>query len=421
MNKFLSIVLLTIVASCHQPTSSLVERVDPGTVLVRDSLTDELNEIHQRGFINGFGVAIVDEDEVLYTKGIGYSNVQDDQSYTEETIQNIGSVSKTFIGLALMKAQQLGQLKLDDPIANYLPFEVQNPAFPAVPITIRHLATHTSTILDTDYYDEKTYLLKDDVVVSDSLTTHGEVFNPASSKEPLLSFLERMLSEDGDLYEKTGFLENQPGEIYEYSNVGATLAAAILEVATGKPFKDFATEHILKPLDMGHSGWSFDDVNMELYTTLYINPTTALPYYSLITYPDGGLITSPSDLGKYLSELIKGHAGEGVLLSKESYGELFAEQLSAEQLPGRSTESAYDDEYNSGIFMGFTPGGFVGHTGGDPGVATYMFFNPATKVGRLLMINTSVGGSPGGVDEFYAIWNKLGEYEAKLSSAQHGK
>ena len=59
---------------------------------------------------------------------------------------------------------------------DYLPFEVKNPSFPETRITIRHLATHTSTIMDTDYYEEKSYVLKENVPVSDSLMNH--VRNP---------------------------------------------------------------------------------------------------------------------------------------------------------------------------------------------------------------------------------------------------
>ncbi len=379
-----------------------------------DSLRSELVELHKRGFINGFGAAIVNEEGVVFAEGIGLADTESNAKYTENTIQNIGSVSKTFIGLSLLKAQELGNLDLDDPIMNYLPFEVKNPSFPDVSITIRQLATHTSTILDTDYYDEKSYILKDDVQVSDSLKSISENFNSPDMNLPLIVFLEKLLSEDGEWYEAAGFLEKQPGEIYEYSNIGATLAAAILEIATGKTFNEFATEHILKPIEMTASGWSFEDIDLSAHSTLYANPETELPYYSLITYPDGGLITSVSDLGKYLSELIKGYSGEGVLLTRESYQELFREQLSAEHLPDRSDEDPYDDEYNTGIFMGFTPKGFIGHTGGDPGIATFMFFDPSTKTGRIMMINTSVRNSEG-VDQFYATWYRLGEYERSLN------
>ena len=103
-----------------------------------------------------------------------------------------------------------------------------------------------------------------------------------------------------------------------------------------------------------------------------------------------------------------------VLLKQESYQELFRIQLKAQNYLERDDEDDYDDEYNTGIFMGFSPKGYIGHMGGDPGIATYMFFNPSTKTGKIMMINTTVMNSDG-VDQFYSIWNKLGDYESLLN------
>jgi len=397
--------------SCDQkeiPKEPAVVKTD------RDSLAIKLAEIHKQGHINGFAVAIVNENEILYESGVGYSNVESKERYTENTIQNIGSVSKTFIGIALLKAQEMGKLSLDDPIHQYLPFQVYNPNFPEKEITIRHLATHTSTILDSDYYNRKAYILKEDVEVPDSIMAMSETFNPPNTAISLISFLEKLLSDDGEWYGQQEFLNNKPGEIFEYSNIGSALAAAVLEVATGTSFREFATEHILKPLDMSASGWSFDDIDTSKHSILYARPTIELPYYSLITYPDGGLITSISDMAKYLRELIRGHSGNGTILQNTSYQELFKAQLTSKQLPDRDEEDPYDDEYNTGIFMGFTPKGYIGHTGGDPGIATYMFFKPEAKTGKVMMINTSVRGS-GGVQEFFDIWYTLDDYEEKMS------
>lgn len=391
------------------------KKADQLTQLHVDSLTTALTALHEPGYINGFAGGIVNEKGILYANGIGWANTESNTPYTTNTIQNIGSVSKTFIGISLLKAQELGLLDLDDPINQYLPFQVTNPNHPDAVITIRHLATHTSTILDTDFYDEKAYVLKDEPRDTAQLQNVNEKFNPAASKISMIAFLEKVLSPQGEWYQPDGFLEHKPGEVFEYSNVGATLAAAALEIATKKTFNEFATEHILKPLQMTSSGWSFQDVNLLSHSTLYADPQTALPHYTLITYPDGGLITNISDLSVYLSELIRGYTGTGTLLSSESYGELFKTQLLAQHFPDRDEEDDYDDEYNTGIFMGFTPKGYIGHTGGDPGIATYMFFNPATRTGRILMINTSITNMEG-VEQFYAIWNKLGEYEARLSA-----
>ena len=412
MRNTILVILMGICLSC-QTKKEPVQQSEALFSHLKDSLTAELTELHQLGNINGFGVGIVNQDSVLYARGFGFADVASKKPYTGSTLQNIGSVSKTFIGISLMKAQEQGKLDMDDPVNDYLPFEVKNPHFPDDPITLRHLATHTSGILDTEYYDSKSYILKEARMESDTTAQINEEFNPPDGRIPMMAFLENTLSEEGEWYLEKGFLENRPGTLFAYSNVGATLAAAALEVATGMTFNEFSTQHILEPLGMEASGWAFEDIQLSDHSTLYANVETPLPFYSLITYPDGGMICSPPDLSTYLVELINGYSGDGMLLSKESYQELFRPQLDESHLPGRDTENDFDEEYNSGIFMGFTPKGYIGHTGGDPGIATFMFFTPETRTGRLLMINTSIV-SQEGVEQFFTILNTLIDYETRM-------
>ncbi len=133
---------------------------------VSNKLIEELENIYSQGHINGYSAAIVNQNNILFSKGFGYANTKQNIKYTENTIQNIGSISKTFIGVALLKAQELRKLNLDDPINKYLPFEVKNPYYPDQVITIRHLTTHTSSIKDGPHYEKKwafswEFLLKD--------------------------------------------------------------------------------------------------------------------------------------------------------------------------------------------------------------------------------------------------------------------
>jgi hypothetical protein len=65
-----------------------------------------------------------------------------------------------------------------------------------------------------------------------------------------------------------------------------------------------------------------------------------------------------------------------------------------------------------GIFMGFAAQGQIGHTGGDPGTATMMFFNAATGTGKLLFVNTDMDEA--GYEEFKAIWKVLEEFETRF-------
>jgi len=383
----------------------------------KDSLTLEIKDASKNVVFNGFAVSIVNDKGTLYQRGFGFADIENQKKYTDSTIQNIGSISKTFVGLALLKAQELGKLKLDDPINKYLPFKVVNPNFPSTDITLRHLATHTSSITDNDFYLTKNYFLKEnqDLKGLNLVFEETQVFNPKDSVVSMEIFLKNLLVEKGKWNTKETYTKNKPGDIYEYSNIGTTLAAFVLEKATGETFDKFTTEYILRPLKMNASGWHFEDINFANYSKLYENPKTVLPFYGMVSYPDGNFITSMNDLSLYLSELIKGYNGNGTILSKESFKEYFKPQLGANNFIDRNDKNPFSESYNVGIFIGFGYTGYIGHTGGDPGVGSMMFFDPKNNIGRILIINTSFSDKIGN-DTFYGIWDKLEKYQTKLTN-----
>ncbi|MFZ4927749.1 serine hydrolase domain-containing protein [Chryseobacterium sp. Mn2064] len=381
---------------------------------IHDSLDVAIDAIYRQGIFNGFAVSIVDEKGTLYQKGFGFSNVKEKKPYMEQTIQNIASISKTLVGIALLKAQELGKLNLDDPVQQYLPFKIHHPNFPQTPITIRQLATHTSSILDNEFYLTKNYFLKPDQNLQGVKLNFDDeqIFNPSDSLISMAEYLENVLSENGK-WNKGSFSTYQPGTLYEYSNTGTALAAFVIEKATGKSFDDFTKEYILNPLQMKDSGWSFKDVNFSKFSQLYENPDTPLPYYQSATYPDGSFITNINDLSKYLAELIKGYNGKGTLLSPKSYKEYFTPQLKASNFTERNDKNPYSESYNVSIFMGFGYTGYIGHTGGDPGVMSILFFDPKNNLGRIMIFNTNFSDKKGN-DAFYGIWNVLETYQSNL-------
>ncbi|MEX0313774.1 MAG: serine hydrolase domain-containing protein [Allomuricauda sp.] len=374
-----------------------------------EKLDANLQEISKIGLIKGYGVAIVSQDSILFAKGYGLADVENETPYTEETLQNIGSVSKTLIGIALMKAQEMGKLELDDPISNYLDFDVVNPYFSNDAIKVWHLATHTSSIKDTRLYDKKAYYVLDEKdLVLDVLKKQSEHFQTVKSKATMSAYLENFLSAKGSWYSKKNYLKEKPGSTYKYSNVGATLAAYIIEKATGIPYDVFTSTYILASLDMNDSGWSYDKIDTSKHSVLYSDEGLPLPKYALVTYPDGGLITNLIDLGNYLSELMKGYYKNGTLISEDSYEALFEQRLKIKE-PPKKTTSRYDDEFNSGIFMGYTPVGYVGHSGSDPGIMTLLFFDPKLKLGHILLLNTSVSSSSA-ENQLVPIMKSIHEY-----------
>ncbi|AJA67369.1 Beta-lactamase class C and other penicillin binding protein [Myroides sp. A21] len=414
MKKIVVLVLLVVFSISCKKESSQRKAQD---VSYTDSLTLAISKIYKQSDFNGFAVSIVNDKGTLYQKGFGYADIENEIPYTDKTIQNIASVSKVFVGVALLKAQELGKLKLDDPINNYLPFKVVNPSYPDKEITIRHLATHTSGIVDNEFYLSKNYILKEEMSTEKANLGFDDMqtFNPVDSIISIEEFLQNVLVQGGKWNTKDSYSKYKPGAMYEYSNIGTTLAAFVLEKATGERFDTFTEKYILEPLKMKDSGWSFQNVKFENYSKLYADKKTVLPFYHIITYPDGGFITSISDLSLFLTELIKGYNQKGTILNKESYKEFFRPHLKEANFLERDENNPYNESYNVGVFIGFGFSGYIGHTGGDPGVASVMFFDPKNNTGRILILNTSFSGQKGSQD-FYGIWDVLEKYQDKLDN-----
>ncbi|GEP52090.1 serine hydrolase [Flavobacterium noncentrifugens] len=374
-------------------------------------LTKTLQSIYKKSGFPGFAVAVLNENGIVYENAFGFADVKNKLPYTTNSVQNIGSVSKTFIGVALLKAVELGYFNLDADVNSVLPFNVSNPDFPNAPITIRQLATHTSSIIDdenvypktfypNEYSDVKSVLYKDFI-------THSTIQNQTDLE--LSTFLKSYLSQGGKLFNKTNFATEKPGTAYHYSNIASALAAYIIEVKAKIPFDQFCKKYIFEPLQMNQTSWKLTDSIVKNHVKIYNRKMQYYPLYSEITYPDGSLKTSISDLSKYLAEMISGLSGNGKILSKESFTTLFQKQFSDDQLPIHFDPK----EPNSGIFWRIKSNGQIGHTGSDLGITTFMFFDPKTKTGKIFLTNIEFddphqeGVDKKLVNDFLKVWKTL--------------
>lgn len=359
----------------------------------QDSLTAELAIFAREEAVIGFAVAILNRDGVLFSNGFGFSDNKNKILYTTNTVQPIASISKTLIGVSLLKAKELGLLKLDDPINRYLKFEIANPYFPRSEITIRHLANHTSSLKDTRHY-EKSYVFSEPVP---DLHKNFSIFPPKEAimrlfvkrmvknynkniDLPLTDFITNIYVPGGIWYNKKGsFLKERPGDVCSYSNNGAAIASLVIEKASGMKYTDFVKTYILDPLGMKNSGWDMEEFEEGVKSRLY--PLhTEIPYFKLITLADGGFITSVSDFSRYLTAIIRGYFGEDNIITSESYDQMLKENIS----------------FNNGIFWDIrviNTEYHIGHTGGDPGVNTAVFFDKRNGLGYICFLNTDTPSS----------------------------
>lgn len=384
--KTFSFAILALFIACCSPRKDSPAAKSP---------LDSLIEVNmQEASIVGLSAAVLVDGRQAWAKAYGFADKESQKPYTLTTIQNIGSISKTFTGICMMHAVDAGKLSLDEDINKYLPFKVVNPYFPNEKITLRNLGGHVSGITDRDPIYDNSYYYGGD------------------SPESLGDFLKNYFDPSGKYYSKDNFLNYKPGAHYKYSNIGAGLAGYITELALGKKLNQISKEVIFQPLKMDDSGWFLSEVNVSNHSKLYYYENDSLKHfelYGLTTYPDGGVRTSVNDLSKYFSCLLNGGEWEGARVIKaETLSEMMTPQFTAANKP----DNIDPEKDNYGIFWG-SDAGVIGHTGGDPGVATYMHYKPAEGVGIILFINTQLRGKPEW-EKFEAINQTLWEHGKKL-------
>lgn len=351
-----------------------------------DSLTLQLNSIYMQDSLPGLSVLLVDTGGITYRQSFGFSDVENGTTYGENNVQNIGSVSKTVISIALMKAVELNYFTLETDINSILPFKVVNPNNQQDVITIRSLTNHTSGIIDNPEIYPNVYKFNKTArpFSKDALAAlAGLGYNEKIKDTSMDAFFYNYLSANGTYYSTGNFARSKVGEAYLYSNIASALAAYLIEIKSGISYAAFTSKFIFRPLKMNNSGWAIDTLHIQQYGKLYFNHTAELPLYTLLTYPDGGLRTTPGDLSKYLRAIIKGYFGDSSFLSPASFKQLFTPVFSLTNPP----KNIHIQTRNKGVFWNLYSNGIISQDGDDPGISTYIFFNRTTGKGGLFMCN----------------------------------
>jgi CubicO group peptidase (beta-lactamase class C family) len=374
-----------------------------GQQIYSDSLNIALASAFDNSKIPGCAIIITNENDIIYQKSFGYADIKNQKPFNFETTTNIASVSKTFISVALMKAIELGYFSLETDISKILPFKFQNPYYPSDIVRIKHLVTHTSGIIDNDSILTKSYnfIITDKTEKSSIELLKEAGLTGGLSDTTLREFLFNYLNTNGKLYSYNNFSNGKPGKNYIYSNFASALAAYLIELKSNLTFSDFTHKYILTPLRMNKSDWYINNEIKSTRAILYYNSDLSFPFYTTITYPDGGLVSSASELSFYVKEMIKSLNGTSTLLSNRTTKKMFRPFF-------KESDNIlnYDlEKYNNGVFWELYPDGFIGHPGGDPGVSSFIEFNK--KIGILFLGNSYIDTS-----EFKNIIKK---YAIKLS------
>lgn len=379
----LSIGLTAAACSDDDPTAPVLT-----TPTRPEELTAALEAVSAGSNLAGFAVAVVRNGSVVYQAGFGHADIAAGRPYSPETTQPVGSVSKTILGVALMKAVELGYFDLDTEVDAILPFQVRNPAYPDRPIRIEHLVTHTSGLVDDEavYFSHYTILPGEDAWSELAQVLRGELGFSTGVPMALGEYLSAYYVPGGELYSATNFGPHAPGKAWAYSNIAASLAAYVVEVASGRPFAEFVDEEVFQPLGLSDTAYGDDSLDPARRAVLYYDLDTPFPRYGNASYPDGSINTSAADLAVFLIDVMQGYAGQSTrLLSSSGYRRLI-DPITVDEDLGPTPH---------GVFWMHEADGRVGHTGGDPGVEAYLSFDPVGGTGSLVMLNREVESADG--------------------------
>jgi CubicO group peptidase (beta-lactamase class C family) len=343
------------------------------------SWEQEFGEFVQQGLAQtgtpGLSVAIVRAGEVRFSAGYGLANVKDKVPVTPDTAFHIASVSKVVTGTALLQLQEQQRYQLDEPISRYLDFEVVHPQFPAVPITFRHLFTHTSGISDAVYGRTKAFAVAGDPTL------------------PLRDFLTGYLSPGGRWYAADKcFLAAQPGTQWQYSNVAIALLGYLAGRVGPDPLEKLTQQQLFGPLGMRNTSWKLSALPAAGVARPYkivAGRARELPPTGYPDWPAGLLRTSARDFAQFLAML----TNQGKLAGHQY---LRPDTLQAFLAPQPIVVSADNPSIKQALIWQLRelPGGgqVASHSGGDPGADTVACLQPDQGIGVLVFANAS--GNP---------------------------
>lgn len=250
--------------------------------------------------IPGMAFSLVDINGVLYSKGYGTLDVRDATvKINENTNFNLGSVSKVFVSLVIMKLQEEDYIDIKRPVVDYLPWFSTKDVPLSKEITIEHLLNHSSGL-------------------PGRLNVHN-----------IVNLERQVIVEEIKNKLKNVTLVGKPGSVYEYTNMNTDLLQLVIEEVTNVDFIQYMEQNIFTPLGMNRTGY-FTFNNSQL-------PNTAMghryhwgkiePYkeeLAFATSASAGLSSNVNDLSKLIRLLLnEGKGTKGTLISPSSINQIF--------------------------------------------------------------------------------------------------
>jgi CubicO group peptidase (beta-lactamase class C family) len=247
----------------------------------------------------GLAVGMVRDGRLEFFSGHGLADIDSNTPVTEDTVFRIGSITKTFTAVAVMKLWEQGLVDLDAPANDYLRAYQLIPARAGLrPATVRHLLTHTAGIPEV-------------VHVSDLL--HPD-WGPFGSRPAVYSAkVGEVMPSLAEYYGRGLRVVVQPSTAFAYTNHGFATLGQIVEDVSRRPLDGYFREHLFEPLGMTDTDLvRSEQVASRLATGYVLGPRgpRAVPDREWIGAGGGGIYSTTRDMARYVAALLGGGANE---------------------------------------------------------------------------------------------------------------
>ena len=339
-----------------------------------------------RTHVPGAAWGIVIDGELAHVGVAGLRHLETKAPVDRNTVFRIASMTKSFTAMAIVKLRDEGKLSLEDPAERYVP-ELKNLRYPTADsrkITVRDLLSHATGFPEDNPWGDQ------------QLAASEEEFS-------------RMMS--------AGIpFSNTPGVAYEYSNYGFAILGRIITNVSGKPYRQYIGDTILKPLGMTSTTLEPRDVPRDRIAHGYRWEDER--WKEEPPLPDGafgamgGMLTSLADLSRYVGAFLSAFpprdAADDLPVRRASLREMqqiWRSRAATVSSPEGGVQlNAGGYGYGLRVSQNCQYGHIVAHSGGLPGFGSLMQWLPEYGVGIIAFGNvTYTGWGPVVAEAFEAL------------------
>lgn len=365
MLRAIRVAVVSIAAATAALPALAQAPADPTPPKTLAELEQRLGETVKQVGLTGFAVTVVENGQVVLTKGFGLADAAGNKAVTPDTVFRIGSISKTFTGLGAMSLVEQGKLDLNARVADLAPeIKFNNPWEDTDPLRVVHLIEHTTgwpDISNDIYFKDGTgWTLKQGI-------DYGGQGNGHTSRW-------------------------KPGMFSIYSNEGPAVAGYIMEKAAGQGFSELIRTRVLRPMGMVDADFDPTPALKARLAKSYEPDGSESPYVTIILPPSGSMMASANEM----SHLVRLFLGRGTI-----DGVQVLKPESIERVERQESSLAARNGWTGGYGLGNAPfpsagPTFRGHNGGIDAFTSIFAYNLQSNSGYAAMANGGASGDYSG-------------------------